>query len=249
MEITKYIDKAKVSLFKNAVRKYNQDDFLQSAIVAISSNNKLQECLATVDGQRSLYNALSKAALTGLSLNPALGYSCLVAYKGKASYQVMKNGLIKLAMDSGKVLIIKTGFVREKDKFDIQMGLDSDTYNFKPALKSRGDIIGFFAAVRFTNNETDIKYMSIEEMEEHRDSYSEMYKYKPEFSPWKKSFEGMGVKTILKVLFRNVSLSEDMSSAISTDDSIECEVVDQPDEKKGSSALDVIKKIKEEDDE
>ena len=63
--------------------------------------------------------------------------------------------------------------------------------------------------------------MTKEEVEVHRDLYSAMYRAKPDASPWKKSFEGMGQKTVIKALFRNVTISADLDRAVGADDAEE----------------------------
>jgi phage RecT family recombinase len=199
----------------------NVEDFLRSALMVISENKNLMECLKTNPGKASLRHALKFAANTGLSLNPQEGKAALIAYNGQVTYQVMKNGLIDLAMDSKKVEFITADTVRENDSFDIKKTMNGDTYEYGPARKDRGKIDGFFSALKMKDGTCHVKYMTMEEIEAHRDQYSAMYRNKKEASPWHKSFEGMALKTVIKALFRNLSISSDIDRAVGADDKSE----------------------------
>ena len=214
------------SLKDYAVRDYNQTSFLKSAMIAIADNYTLAECAKTPTGKRSLFNALRYAASTGLSLNPQEGKSALIAYKNKngeyiVSYQVMKNGMIELALESGKVDFITADLVRENDKFDLVKTAEGDNYTYQPALKDRGEVIGFIAALKIKGGATHAKWMTVEEVQEVRDGYSAMFKHKPDDSPWTKSFNGMGIKTVMKSMLRSLSLSEAVDNATGADDFFE----------------------------
>jgi len=216
------------SLDGYAMRKYDQTAFLKSAMLAISDNHTLAECLKTDAGKKSLFAALRYAATTGLSLNPQEGKAALIGYKNKAgemiiNYQVMKNGMLDLALESGKVEFITADYVKANDKFDLTKTAEGDNYSFSPALKNRGEIIGFYAALKLKSGPTYVKWLTVEEVENFRDRYSAMYKFNPDSSPWKKSFDGMGVKTVMKALLRSVRSSDDLDTAIASDDFFEAD--------------------------
>lgn len=216
-DIGKYLQGISGNLSGYAMRDYNNEGFLKSAMLAIVENAELTNALKTTQGKASLYHALRFAASTGLSLNPQEGKAALIAYGGKIQYQVMKSGMIELAMQSGKVEFITSDTVREADNFSIEKTMDGDKYSFTPARKDRGDIDGFFAAIKLTSGAVHVKYMTCQEVEEHRDSYSSFYKAKKS-GPWKTSFEGMGLKTVLKALFRGLNIAPEISTAVQNDD-------------------------------
>ena len=234
------------SLETYAIREYDKTAFLKSAMICISDNAALSKAVSTPAGKTSLFNALRYAASTGLSLNPQEGKAALVAFGDKIQYQIMKNGMIDLAMDSGKIEFITSDLVRQNDDFSISKSMSGDEFTFKPSLKDRGPVIGFFAALKMVSGSTVIKWMTVEEVKEFRDSYSAMYKSKPDYSPWKKSFNGMGLKTAMKALLRSLSISPAMDAAIGSDDFYEADftVDDAPEPKEpGNSAEDVKEKI------
>jgi len=241
-----FLNKIGKSLEQYAIREYNKSAFAKSAMLAIMENNDLASALMSEQGRITLFQALRYAASTGLSLNPQEGKACLIAYekdgKHNISYQIMKNGMIDLAMDSGNVEFLTVDTVRDGDLFSLEKTSDGDKYHFTPALQDRGEIIGFFAAIKLKSGSSHVCWMTKEEIEGHRDAYSAMYKYKPEKSPWAKSFEGMGLKTVIKKLFRNLRISREVDIAVGTDDKME--VGDTPD-LPGFSADDVKKKLEE----
>lgn len=216
-DIGKYLQEIGGNLSGYAMRSYNTEGFLKSAMLAIVENQELTNALRTPTGKASLYHALRFAASTGLSLNPQEGKAALIAYKGKIQYQVMKSGMIELAMQSGKVEFITSDTVRASDNFTIEKTMDGDKYSFVPARKDRGEIDGFFAALKLNTGAVHVKYMTRKEVEAHRDSYSAYYKGTKK-GPWVTSFEGMGLKTVLKALFRGLNIAPEIDAAVHNDD-------------------------------
>ena len=247
-DIGRYLQEISGNLSGYAIRDYNTEGFLKSAMLAIVESNELTNALKTAPGKASLYHALRFAASTGLSLNPQEGKAALIAYSGKINYQIMKSGMIDLAMQSGKVEFITSDTVRAADNFTIEKTMDGDKYSFVPARKNRGDIDGFFAAIKLTSGAVHVKYMTRQEVEEHRDSYSSYFKAKKS-GPWKDSFEGMGLKTVLKALFRGLNIAPEINAAVNNDDVQLSEFTDMEDvtpesDKPGASADDIKKEIK-----
>jgi phage RecT family recombinase len=252
-EIAPTLLKWQESLAGYAVTEYNQNAFIKSAMLAITQSPELQACFNTQDGQASLFQAMRFASATGLSLNPQEGKAALIAYKGKAQYQIMKNGMMELAERSGKVKFITSDTVRENDVFDVEKTPNGDKYTFKPARKSRGEIDGFFAAIVLNDGTSHVKYMTAEEARGFRDQYSQMYKFKPQASPWNHSFEGMGLKTVMKSLLRNISISPEVAAAVGGDDEsepvIETAVVKDVTPPKGVSPEDIMAELTDDKDE
>ena len=221
-------------------------EFLRGAMILIMDSAKLKHALTNEQGKTSLYNALKHGASMGLSLNPIKKQACLIPYEfdGKIiiEYQIMKDGYIQLALDSGKVEYITSDIVHENDAFKISKSMAGDEYLFSPALKDRGKIIGFFAALKTINNIGHVKYMTVNEVNEIRDKYSAMYNKKKEKSPWTKSYSGMGLKTVLKALFRMLAFSS-LKKAIESDDYFDFESPERNVTGTGSEELkDKIKK-------
>jgi len=225
-----------------AVREYNQTSFTKSAMIAIVSNEDLKECLNSVAGKESLTNTLKMAAGTGLSLNPMEMKSAIIPRNKKvgdkwvkvATYQVMKGGMIELALESGKVEFITSETVRSADSFEVSKTMDGDTYSFSPARKQRGEIDGFFAAVKMKTGECHVRYMALEETDAHRQQFSEKTSM---------PVEGYGEKTVLKRLLKNLHISDDVDRAAGAD-SFEPEERDiTPQPEKGTSSEELTDKL------
>ena len=220
-----------------ATREYNQDAWLKTVMMCLMESDELQKCMTTPAGQASLIHALRYAAGTGLSLNPQEGKAALIAYSGKVEYQVMKGGMIELAMASGKVEFITSDIVYAGDDFSIEKTMNGDEYRFKPALRDRGDVLGYFAALKMTDSVTHVKWIDIATMEIHRDKSGKGVSNQN--SAWKKSFDGMSIKTVLKALLRSLEISPDLTTAVVSDDKFEAGAVIDVTPQSGASAADV----------
>jgi recombination protein RecT len=230
------------NLSKCAVRDYKQERFLRSAVIAIASNKDLMEIAQTDRGRIEISNALKAAAITGLSLNPQEKKAALVIYGTKTEkedyrkvqYQTQKDGLIDLALETGLIKTIVADRVFENDAFKIKKHVDSDTYSFEPAIKNRGEVIGYFAAASLLGGVTRAHWMTREEVEEHSNNYSsakrsaveilndpkakEWMKRKAEKSPWIKSFDGMALKTVIRSLLSSkIYLPDNYSRMLASD--------------------------------
>lgn len=231
-----------------AVREYNSTAFTKSAMIAIVSNEDLKECLNTQAGKESLTNTLKMAAGTGLSLNPMEMKAAIIPRSKKindkwvkvATYQIMKGGMVDLAHESGKVDFITSETVRSADTFSISKTMDGDKYSFAPHRKARGDIDGFFAAVKMKTGECHVRYMTLEETDAHRQKFSEKTSM---------PVEGYGEKTVLKRLLKNLHISSDMDNATGADSHREPEEHDVTPPEKGTSAneLEAILEVKNEE--
>ena len=226
-----FLQKFGKSLKDYAVRKYDQTAFLKSAMIAIADNADLSACLKTEEGKRSLFSALRYAGSTGLSLNPQEGKAALIPYKGKIQYQIMKNGMVELALESGKVDFITAEYVKSGDKFVLKKSISGDDYTHEPALKDRGEVIGYYSALRLSSGSTHVKWFTSEEIADHRKKYSEK-SFMPEI--------GYGIKTAMKALLRSVSISRDLDEAIATDDFFEADFTVH-----GTTAEEATEKLKD----
>jgi len=240
-----FLEKFSKSLGGYAVRQYDITAFLKSAMIAIVSNKDLSKCLNSEKGKLSLFNTLRYAAATGLSLNPQIGEAALIGYENKQgeiilNYQIMKNGLIRLVLENDTVESIQSDYVKENDIWIPKKTASGDDYEFAPARKDRGNYEGFFASMKLKNGSTYVKWMTLEEVKAHRDKYSGMYNSKnKENSPWVKSFEGMAIKTVIKMLIKSVHVSKTLTQIIEYDDFSSDDYIDTP----GISADETLKKL------
>ena len=244
--VGQYVNDVLPALIKSyGVRAYNGDAFLKSAALCIVENPDLMDCLQTEAGRISLKHALRFAATTGLSLNPQEGKAALVAIDGKVNYWPMKNGLIDLAMETGQVRNIRMNAVRQNDRFELTETMDGDNYSFSPHVKSRGDIIGFFCAIKLITGPSLVEYMTLEEVLKHRDQYGKGIK-RPG-SAWNTSLEGMGLKTVAKRACNRIKIPASAAPALKAalaEGEVE-PVTFEESPQKGASADDVARKLEE----
>jgi len=234
------------SLKDFALTDFDQQRFFKTAIMAISETPALMECMETPAGRASLYSAMKRAFSTGLSLNPQEGKAAIIAYKGKASYQIMKEGAIEILLNSGDIKTVMVEIVYENDEFSIEKSNKGDIYHFSPQRKDRGEVDGYFCAITDNEGISHVKYMTQEECFEIRDAYSSMFKFKPESSPWKNSPKGMCKKTVIKAAIRDLHISPTAKSLFSSEevDFSEPEMKDiTPEKPTGTTAEDVSKKL------
>jgi phage RecT family recombinase len=214
---------------RDAIERMCQGDdqkreFFQSVGLVFADNKNLQECLQTVEGQNSITQALKMVASTGLSLNPQKQEAALVAYKGKCSYQIMKEGYVTLALRTGRVQFIGGDVVRENDTFSISKTMEGDRFDFQLATRDRGDIIGFYAGILYLDDnnrqQSRVEYMTVEQMKHHRDNYRAdkwAQKSSQEKGAWSTSFEGMGRKTVMKRLLMNTKISDKITEHVNAE--------------------------------
>ncbi|MCK5601122.1 recombinase RecT [Candidatus Pacearchaeota archaeon] len=247
--IQQYVRDHEKTILAFAVRKYDENEFLNSIQLVISQSEILQKTMLTPKGKASMHHALKLAAHTGLSLNPQMGEAALAVFKGEITYMTMKNGLIKLAMESGNVDFLTSDTIRENDKFSQSKTMAGDDYTFKPASTNRGKIIGFFAGMRMQDGSSHTKYLTYEEAMEHGQKYS--FSFNEKNKPWQKSPEGMGLKTVIKALFRNQYISDVVKTAVGVDDYQEAINVGSAriEDLKGSTPEEINERLKEDESE
>jgi len=236
------------SLKDFALTDFDQQRFFKTAILAISETPELMECMQTTAGRMSLYSAMKLAFSTGLSLNPQEGKAAIIAYKGKARYQIMKEGAIDILMDSGDIKSVIVDIVYANDMFSIEKSNKGDVYHFAPMRKDRGEVDGYFCAITDKNNFYHVKYMTQEECFKIRDTYSTGYNFAKDKSKtgWGKSPEGYSKKTVIKAAIRDLHISPKSKALFSSEDADfnEPEIKDiTPEKPSGSTADDVAGKL------
>jgi recombinational DNA repair protein RecT len=229
------IDNNKSRLTSVGLRKdLSFSDWRNSALMLIE-NTDLRHCMDSKGGQISLMNALTFAAITRLSLLPTLGYACIIPRRSKsgemhATYQLEKNGMVKLSSDAGYTVDSIT--LRENDDVvEFSQGQFSDRLVIKPALKKRGPVIGYFARamdIKRKDSPLRVHYMTLDEVLDHAVKHASSYdvqdllsrinrenniddelkgimfnknvSYNLRQASWIKSFHGMAEKTVVKAL-------------------------------------------------
>lgn len=185
-------------------------NFQTSLLQVVNGNENLQKC-----SSNSIVNAAAMAAVLDLPINNNFGEAYIVPYGRKAQFQIGYKGFIQLAIRSGEYKTINTAKI-----FDGQFnGNPLDGYNFDFSVPPQGNPIGYAAKIILNNGFEKLFYMSRKECEDHGKKFSKTYGQN--FSIWTKDFDGMALKTVLKLLLDKYGpKSLTMQKAIQSDQSV-----------------------------
>lgn len=190
--------------FRNALGE-NSGVFVASIIDVYSSDNYLQECEPKTVVMESL-----KAATLKLPINKGLGFAYIVPYGGRATMQIGYRGYIQLAQRTGHYRYINAGKVYDgelvgEDKLTGEIDLSG--------TKSSDNVIGYFAHIELTNGFRKTEFWTTEEITAHAQKFSQSFRFAS--SPWKKHFDRMAQKTVIKSLLSTYGImTVEMSTAM-----------------------------------
>lgn len=194
--------------------------FTRMAATAVTLNPALGDCSPS-----SFIGALLQAAALGLEPNTPLGQAYLIPYNRnvkingqwtkvpEAQFQIGYRGLIELAHRSGEFKSIEAHIVYENDEFDYELGLEPKLRH-KPAMKNRGEMVWVYAVYKLQSGGYGFEVMSKEDIEKHRDKYSQAKSY----SPWATNFEAMAKKTVIKQALKYAPLKSDFVKAMTNEE-------------------------------
>lgn len=181
------------NLFADALKE-NKDRFLASIIDLYNGDSYLQGC----DPKEVAMEAL-KAATLNLPINKSLGYAYIVPFKNKGKltpqFQIGYKGYIQMAQRSGQYKALNAGIMYEG--MEVKRDYLKGTFEIIGEPKS-DKVTGYFAYFQLLNGYEKAIYMTKEEVTNHAKRYSQAYS--SDFSPWKKQFDEMAQKTVLKRL-------------------------------------------------
>lgn len=187
------------------------------AIQILDNNEYLAK--AALDDQSSLRNAIVNVAAVGLSLNPVSKLAYLLPRKISGKVRVILEisymGLVKVATDSGSVLMARAEIIREKDKFEYKGPFEMPV--FEPDFFSeRGEIKGVFCVVKLATGGFITGVMNKADCYKIRDR-SESYKAhlaEGKKSPWVTDEEEMMKKTIIRREYKMWPKTDRLDNAI-----------------------------------
>jgi recombination protein RecT len=183
-------------------KDFPEERFARMAINAVQAVPALLNC-----EPQSLWMALNNCAALGLEPNTALHEAVIVPRAGKAVFQPEYRAYIKLARNAGDDVI--AGTVYDCDQIVATRG-DSPRFEHAPALPwnrpKESKVVGYYAHVRrLHTGGTAWVLWSREEVEAHRDRYSDGYRRNPKESAWTTAFDRMAEKTMIHQLSRYLS--------------------------------------------
>lgn len=181
------------NLFADALNE-NKDRFLASIIDLYNGDTYLQGCNPKEVAMEAL-----KAATLNLPINKSLGYAYIVPFKNKGKltpqFQIGYKGYIQMAQRSGQYKALNAGIMYEG--MEIKRDFLRGTFEIIGEPKS-DKVLGYFAYFQLLNGYEKAIFMTKDEVTEHAKRYSQAYG--SDYSPWKKQFDEMGQKTVIKKL-------------------------------------------------
>ena len=200
-----------------------------SNLTALVANNVNLQCCEPY----TLMFAALKATALNLPIEPSLGMAHVIPYKNKkrgvteAQFQIGYKGFQQLALRTGQYKRINTTEVRQGEIGKRNRLTGQIDFNFieDEAKRLNTPIIGYVNYFCLLNGFESTFYMSKEEMEAHALRYSQTYRstdaYTKSQSKWTTDFDGMAVKTVIKLnLSKNGVLSTELQEAILADQSV-----------------------------
>lgn len=202
-------------------RHVSYERFERNLYNAIVNEPKLMQC-----DPAAIYKEIVKVAGLGLVIDPQLGEAYLIAsYKGP-QIRVGYRGLIKLARQSGDVDALYAHEVRANDYIECDLGVDKRLVH-KPDVfsRERGDVIGYYAVIRFKDGSSDFEPMNVDDVERIRDLSDGWKAYsagKIKDTPWNSHFDEMAKKTVIRRLVKRSPQSpEPVRLALAVEDEAE----------------------------
>ena len=189
-----------------------RENFMTSLISVVANDTNLQKCKPM-----SVFHAALKSVPLGLPIESNMGFAAVIPYGDNASFQIMRNGWVELAMRTGQVKFIANEIVHEgelvkKNKF-------TGEYIFDEDAKTSDKVIGYMAYIKLVNGFEKTVYWTVEECKAHAIRYSQTYKRGGGI--WKDNFDAMALKTVLKnLIVKFCPKSAELQKAIRDDQSV-----------------------------
>ena len=222
-----YLEHNRDAILRSMPPGYNYDRFCRVIVNAIHADANLATCTPA-----SLF--LSAVAAFSIGLEPCgpTQEAYLIPYNNRkkspdgrdrwvkeAQFMPSYRGLINLARRSGEVASIYAVEVCAADYFEVVQGTDRRIEHRPVPFGDRGEVIGWYAVVRFTSGEVDFELIDREEMEKIRNAG--MRNGKTNDSPaWNQWYNEMARKSVLKRLLKRCPMraaDRDLARAILAD--------------------------------
>ncbi|EMT38144.1 recombinase, phage RecT family [Thermoanaerobacter thermohydrosulfuricus WC1] len=200
-------------------KQISVDRFSRVVMTAVRTNPKLQTCTP-----ESFLAAMMQSAQLGLEPNTPLGQAYLIPYGKEVQFQLGYQGMLALAYRTGEYKSIYAMPVYKNDKFEYEYGLNERLVHV-PAPEPEGEPIYYYAVYHLKNGGYGFVVMSREQIEQHRDKYSQAAK-QGRNSPWNTDFDAMAKKTVLKQLLKYAPKSVEFAAALLADETVKKEIAE-----------------------
>jgi len=171
-------------------------EFLSGLLSLVSADKNLLDC-----DPASIFTAAAKAAILRLPIAKELGYAYIVPFKHEATFVIGYRGLTQLAIRTAQYLAINATEIYEGEEIVEDRLSGAVTLN---GQRTGDDVIGYAAYLKLKNGFEKAIYMSREDVVNHGKRYSKSYGN--DRSAWTTNFDGMGKKTVLRLLLGKYGL-------------------------------------------
>jgi recombination protein RecT len=135
------------------------DRFLALVKQAVSEQPRLLECSTS-----SVLRALGQCAASGLPLDGR--FSSLIVRQSKtgkptATFDPSFRGMIWLALESGIVLDVQSGTVREGDDFTFELGTEPKLVHRPSLLPKHGDVVAAYATAKLNSGRVMVEILTL----------------------------------------------------------------------------------------
>lgn len=198
--------------YLTAVLGEKKEAFVTSLVSVVANDANLQKC-----SPMSVIYAAMKSVPLGLPIENNLGYAAVIPYGDNASFQIMRNGWVEMAMRTGQVKFIANEVVHKGEL--VKRNKFTGEYVFDEDKKESDEVIGYMAYIKLTNGFEKTVYWTVEEVKAHALRYSQTYK--KGYGVWKDSFDAMALKTVLKnLIVKYCPKSAELQAAIRDDQTV-----------------------------
>lgn len=206
-------DKAKPNIAAVLPKHLTPERLIKIATSAASRNPDLLDCTP-----ESVLLAVVQAGTLGLEPNTPLHHCALVPFKNKhtgkkeAQLVVEYRGLCQLAYNSGDVESIFAHEICANDAWDLELGTNKRLFHKPCVTGDRGDIIMFYAVVKFKRGGTDFAYMTKGQVDAVRAASPGANS-----DAWVNHYVEMGKKTVIRRMSKTTPMSQDKTFAKALD--------------------------------
>lgn len=199
----------------------------QIVVTAIDQNPAIKDCELS-----SVVGCIMQASILGFKPVNNLGQVYFIPYNDRNSgkkflqMQIGYKGFIDLARRSGQIKMLYAEVVREGDHFDYEFGLNPKLEH-KPSGDVSRKVTHVYAVSHYIDGGYNFIVMTRSEIERLR-LRNPMQKSDPN-GAWRTDWDAMAKAKVIKQLAKYMPLSDDMQTAVLSDESIVDVKKDNPD--------------------
>jgi recombination protein RecT len=194
----------------------------------VSRNPRIAECTPL-----SVVGCLIDCTQLGLEPLPQLGHVYLVPYRNwktktvELQLQLGYQGMIAMALRTGRYSSISAEVVRENDHFKMLLGSEEHLEHTYSLKGDRGEVIGAWAKAVHADGKVQIKPVTLDDIHKARALSKDWARWDSEgrdqkkLPVWEEHFDAMCRKTAVRRLFPFISLPSETQAAVQVDEAVE----------------------------